>query len=184
MGMLIRVNTFNDLSDANLAPTWGYRYGKGIKDDTFKFSNPYRLIEISDRFGSHAQIPNPPVKEQKVVTITKAYWFFSDERPSWIDEKAVQRGRDGHLLLHVDASFDSLKSIYDKLNKEFELIADGYPPIRGQAERGCWGSECYIRIPESEFEKMKAGISYKLRTLSKKNEYHWLVGEQVCLIKP
>jgi hypothetical protein len=84
MGMLTHILTFRDLSEAGLTKTWGWRYGRGARDDTFPGSNPYRLIEISDRFGIHSQLENTPVVEPEVATISKAYWFFSDQRPAWI----------------------------------------------------------------------------------------------------
>jgi hypothetical protein len=50
--------------------------------DTFQGSNPYRLTEISDRFGIHSRLENTPVEEPKNAPISKAYWFFSDQRVS------------------------------------------------------------------------------------------------------
>jgi len=47
-GLYTHLYTFNDLSDANLAPTWGWRYGKGIRNDVFGYSNPYTTMILSD----------------------------------------------------------------------------------------------------------------------------------------
>ncbi|MGD8499952.1 MAG: redoxin domain-containing protein [Phycisphaerales bacterium] len=63
-GLDTHLYTFNDLSEANLTPTWGRRYAKGERDDVFKHSNPYTAIEVSDLFGSHSDIPNPPFTAQ------------------------------------------------------------------------------------------------------------------------
>ncbi len=73
LGLMIKVHTFNDLSEANLAATWGTRYAKGLRDDVFKHSNPYCLLEVSDHFGKYASVPNPPVAayEHKQITIEK-----------------------------------------------------------------------------------------------------------------
>jgi hypothetical protein len=59
-GLHTHLYTFNDLSEANLAPTWGFRYGKGTRSDVFKHSNPYSAATLSDLFGCHSNIPNPP----------------------------------------------------------------------------------------------------------------------------
>lgn len=48
LGLMVHVNTFDDLSTANLTPTWGVRYADGLRDQTFQFSNPYRTTTISD----------------------------------------------------------------------------------------------------------------------------------------
>jgi hypothetical protein len=80
MGMMTHVHTFDDLSEAGLAETWGRRYGRGLRDDTFRNSNPYRTTEISDRFGIHCKLDNPDVEEWKVARITRVYWPNWNER--------------------------------------------------------------------------------------------------------
>ncbi len=56
-GLHTHLYTFNDLSEANLAPTWGWRYGKGIRNDVFQYSNPYTTISLSDLLGGNAIKP-------------------------------------------------------------------------------------------------------------------------------
>ncbi|MHC4643260.1 MAG: M61 family metallopeptidase, partial [Planctomycetota bacterium] len=58
-GLHTHLYTFNDLSEANLAPTWGLRYGKGIRSAVFEHSNPYSAVTLSELFGCHGNIPNP-----------------------------------------------------------------------------------------------------------------------------
>jgi len=55
-GLTTHLYTFDDLSNANLAPTWGWRYGKQITDDVFKYGNPYTAIMLSDVFRPVAPI--------------------------------------------------------------------------------------------------------------------------------
>ncbi|UCF44326.1 MAG: hypothetical protein JSV99_05270 [Planctomycetota bacterium] len=47
-GLHTHLYTFGDLSDANLAPTWGWRYGKSITSDVFGYYNPYTTMTLSD----------------------------------------------------------------------------------------------------------------------------------------
>jgi transglutaminase-like putative cysteine protease len=63
-GLQTHLRTFGDLSEANLAPTWGWRYAKGERSAVFKYSNPYSAVTISDLFGCHSNIPNPPFTVQ------------------------------------------------------------------------------------------------------------------------
>jgi transglutaminase-like putative cysteine protease len=63
-GLQTHLRTFGDLSGANLAPTWGWRYAKGERSSIFKYSNPYSAVTISDLFGCHGNIPNPPFTAQ------------------------------------------------------------------------------------------------------------------------
>ncbi len=65
-GLQTHLYTFNDLSDANLAPTWGRRYAKGEHSDVFRQDNPYTAVEVSELFGPHGQIPNPPCTAQEL----------------------------------------------------------------------------------------------------------------------
>lgn len=184
MGMLTHVHTFGDLSEAGFAATWGVRYGKGERDETFEHGNPYRTTEVSDRFGLHCKMENPEVKVPKVVTITKAYWFFSDERPEWIKEESVEKNEDGHILVRVDASYDDLQLVYPKLEKVFFFRAEGQPEVRAMAERGYWSSECYVRIPVEEYTKMKAGIAYRIVPAGAEGEYRWKVADGVTISRP
>ncbi|MFC1636390.1 transglutaminase domain-containing protein [Planctomycetota bacterium] len=183
MGLKTHVHTFSDLSEADLAATWGLRYGKGSRDAIFRTSNPYCTTEISDRFGLYCDMPNPDVKKLRNVTITKAYWFFSGERPGWIKKETVRRDKNGHILAHVDVPFDELKLIYPKLDKDFILSAKGYPTLRARAERGYWNSECYIRIPEKEMNKMARGVPYRLAPANPDQEYKWIVGKNVYITR-
>ncbi len=63
-GLHTHLYTFGDLSDVNMAPTWGKRYAEGQTDSYFRHSNPYSAITISDLFGCHSSIPNPPFESE------------------------------------------------------------------------------------------------------------------------
>lgn len=63
-GLQTHVYTLRDWSDANLAPTWGVRYAKGEHNEIFRHDNPYTTLEISDLFGTHAHLDNPPFSAQ------------------------------------------------------------------------------------------------------------------------
>ena len=63
-GLQTHLYTFNDLSEVDLARTWGRRYGKGERDTVFKYSNPYSAVAISDLFGRHSELVNPPFTTQ------------------------------------------------------------------------------------------------------------------------
>jgi hypothetical protein len=63
-GLHTHLYTFNDLSEANLAATWGLRYGKHERCAVFEHSNPYRAVTLSDLFGCHGDIPNPSAARQ------------------------------------------------------------------------------------------------------------------------
>ena len=65
-GLQTHVYTFNDLSNIDLAPTWGWRYAKGEHSDVFQHDNPYTAVEVSEQFGAHGKIANPPCTAQEI----------------------------------------------------------------------------------------------------------------------
>jgi hypothetical protein len=189
-GLTTHLYTFNDLSESNLAPTWGRRYGTSEKTAIFKYSNPYSAIGLSDLFGCHSNIPNPvvPIKEHKKLTISKAYWFHSKERPGWIPSEAVPRDHDGHILFHINEWFEGeginqYKSFYNKVDKRFILKSKDHPHVRANAERGYWRQEFYARIPQKEHMKMATGVAYTIHPMNSNPQYQWEVSQEVTICK-
>jgi len=84
----VHLYTFNDLSEANLAPTWGWRYGKGERSAVFKHSNPYAAVTLSDLFGGHSYVPNPPVTKQYELSDTapNIYIMGPSGVTGWFDQ--------------------------------------------------------------------------------------------------
>ena len=54
-GLLTRVLTVADWSEAGVAETVGLRQGLQRSDDVFGGTNPYSALELSERFGVHAK---------------------------------------------------------------------------------------------------------------------------------
>ncbi len=67
-GLQTHLYTVNDLCDIDLASTWGRRYAKSERSDTFKHSNPYSAVEVSDLFGVHSRIPNAPFQASDLAS--------------------------------------------------------------------------------------------------------------------
>lgn len=192
-GLHTHLYTFNDLSEANLAPTWGWRYGTGERSAVLKHSNPYTAVMLSDLFGCHSSIANPAVsveaiKEHEHLTISKVCWYHSSERPGLIPSSAVADDNDGHILLHVDEWFEGegiaqYRSFYSEVDKRFVLKSEDYPDLYAAAERGWWGQEFYMRVPEKEYVKMEAGVPYTVHPVNSKPKYQWKVSQGVTIRK-
>lgn len=175
MGMLTHLNTGLDLSDLPLAETWGRRYAENGRSEVFRGSNPYTAREVDDLWGEHCALDRGEWSARAAlseVVVKRVYWFDSAERPRSIPATGVlvdDKGapipgaeREGHLLMTAGVSYGVLNTIYGKLDVEFTLVAEGEAPILIRAERGYWGSECYLRIPPREFTKLKEGVRYRL----------------------
>lgn len=128
-------------------------------------------------------------KEHKHLTISKAYWFHSDERPSSIPADAVPKDDDGHMLFHVDEWFEEIgtanqyRPFLNQADNRFTLKADGHPEVHAYAERGCWSKEFYIRIPKREYIKIKTGVTYTIHPVNSNPEYKWKVASGVTIYK-
>jgi hypothetical protein len=199
LGLMIHVHTFNDLSEANLAPTWGVRYGLGKRDEVFRHSNPYRTMVLDDHFGQYAKVANPleEDKEHKQITIDKIYWHGSKEAPVQTREakgSSVPPGA-GRLWLHgkewlKDAGdYFQYKLFLSRADKAFVLRA------KGQEEVKCHLSTVYVTlqsqnlremeliISAADFAKMAKGVAYTLQPVNSVADYSWKVQDGLTIIR-
>lgn len=197
LGMMIHVHTFRDLSEANLAPTWGRRYAKGQRDEVFPHSNPYRLLEVSDHFGKYAQAPNPPAeKEHRQITIDKAYWPDSKDAAKEVRDMPSEAEKgSGRFFLHgrewLDNAGDYLqyKLFMQRADKNFVLRTKGRPDVSCRLSMSffTWSSrqlrELEVVIPAAECAKMAKGAAYTLHPLNGKKGYEWKVRDGVTLTR-
>jgi hypothetical protein len=106
-GLQTHVRTFNDLSEANLAPTWGLRYAKNEKSADFKYSNPYSAVAISDLFGCHSNLPNSPFTVEELSSSPLPNIF--------ILEPAMRESSDFSIWDEVTARVE--KTTYNKTGR-------------------------------------------------------------------
>lgn len=191
-GLLTHVVTVHDWSEANMAPTVGRRQGLNQYDDVFGGRNPYSTLELSDLFGAHAKIPNEPVPEpveHKRLTITKAFWYWSDERPKTVEMRLSDPQKAGHVLFQVrecepDEGGTQYRRFYDHVGKEFVLRAEGRKDVQALATRGYWASGLfYLRIEPAELKRMAFGVPYTLVAKNGHAEYQWEVSEEATLTR-
>jgi hypothetical protein len=203
---MVKVHTFNDLSTDNLAATWGARYARGLRDDVFRHSNPYRLMEVSDHFGKYAKVPNPPADHELTrVTIDRAYWP-QDAVPE-VRELGIGRLQDAqlpiglpqadaHFFIHcrewLDNAGDYLqyKLFMRRADRKFLLRARGRPDVSCDVSMSFYTHrsrnlcELEVVIPPGEYAKMAQGVEYTLQPVNGKKGYEWQVREGVKLMRP
>jgi hypothetical protein len=205
LGLMIHVHTFNDLSEANLATTWGSRYAKGQRDEVFPHSNPYRLLEVSDHFGKYAKLPNPPSdRDLYRVTIDKAYWP-KDALPEVraLGVGALQGGQlptevlaeNPRFFVHcrewLENAGDYLqyKLFMRRADKNFLLRAKGQPDVACHISMNFYTHrsrnlcELEVVIPPSEYAKMAKGVAYMLHSVNSTKGYEWKVSEGIKLTR-
>jgi hypothetical protein len=202
LGLMVHVHTFKDLSDANLAATWGTRYAKGRRDAVFPHSNPYRLLEVSDHFGKYAKVPNPPAeKDLRRVTIDKVYWPHAKDAPAEV--RAMVNRMDGlagptahrffvHCVEWLEDAGDYLqyKLFMWRADRRLVLRAKGRPDVACEVSMNFYTHrsrklcELEVVIPSAEYARMAAGVAYTLHPLNGKDGYPWRVREGLTLTRP
>lgn len=197
LGLMIHVHTFRDLSEANLAATWGMRYAKGQRDDVFPHSNPYRLLEASDHFGKYAKIVNLPAEgEHKQITIDKAYWPDAKDAAKEIRDMAsgAEKG-GGRFFIHGREWYENAgdylqyKLFMRRADPNFVLRADGRPDVSCHLSMNffTWKArqlrELEVVIPAAEYPRMAKGVAYSLHPVNGRKGHAWKVREDVTLTR-
>jgi hypothetical protein len=189
LGLMVHVHTFNDLSEAKLAETWGTRYANGQRDKDFPHSNPYRLLELSDHFGKVAKVPNPPAeKEHRRITISKVYWPEAKDAPAEIRALRWERpAGSGRFFVHGDEWHDNAgdylqyKLFMRRSDPTFILRAQGQPDLSCQVTMSFFTNasqrlrELEVLIPPADYARMAKGVPYTLHAVNGKNGYEWQV---------
>jgi hypothetical protein len=200
-GLLVRVNTFDDLSEARLAETWGLRYARGERTRDFPASNPYRALVVDDLVGPHATPPgshgaNPAVapREHARITVRRAYWADSDGFPAWLSpaEARKRQGKDRLFLIHVDDWFEEqpytqLKTFMLRADPRWVLRAEGLPDV--PARLNLWyftnadipGGEFELTVAAADAVNLVSGVAYTLHPLNEGKDRAWAVADGVTL---
>jgi hypothetical protein len=198
LGLMVHVHTFNDLSEANLAPTWGARYGLGKRDGEFKHGNPYRTALLDDHFGKYAKVPNPPSKEHKHITITRIYWAEAPDTPELLRRSAAgHSARDGavRLFIHGDEWWDNAgdylqyRVFLQRVDRHLVFRAKGHPDVKGEVMQSFFTNasakqrEIEVAIPPAEYARMVKGVAYTLHPVNGVAGYAWKVKEGLTVTR-
>jgi Transglutaminase-like superfamily len=197
LGLMVHVHTFRDLSEANLAATWGTRYAKGKRDAVFPHSNPYRLLEVSDHFGKYAKLPNPPVEtEHKRVTIERVYWPESpNASPEVLKMPGGAEEGGGRFFIHGQEWFENAgdylqyKLFMRRADKNFVLRAKDRPEVACRVSMSFYTHasrnlrELEVVIPAAEYAKLAKSVAYTLHPLNGKKGYEWKVQDGLTIVR-
>jgi hypothetical protein len=195
LGLMSHVHTFTDHAQAGLI-TWGQRDNNSTRTDICGYANPYSCISLSDRFGPHCKLDNPPAQGALTrMTISKVYWYHEQGDAPFVQMRLDDPEAAGHLIVHVDETPDEAREAfvqcYEMIDKAFVLRAEGQPEVKAIATRGYWidtrkdMKEFYIQIPAQEFERMPFDVAYQLvpvKTESKDGPV-WSVKEGITVTR-
>lgn len=197
LGIMLKVHSFNDLSEANLAATWGTRYAKGLRDEVFQHSNPYRLLDVSDHFGKYARVSNPPAAafDHEQITIDKAYWPESKGAPQMVrDIQSAAQPGGRCFWIHCREWLDNAGGYLQytrfmaRVDNNFILRAEGRPDVLCRLSRSdvAGGSqklrELEVVIPPEEYAKMAEDTAYTIHPVNAAQGYIWKVRDGLTIL--
>jgi hypothetical protein len=193
LGLMVHVGTWRDHAESGVL-AWGLHSAFTPTDGLFAGPNPYSCVSLSDRFGAHAKIDNPPVDGSTTLTIVEAYWLGDTSVHDPVSMDLHGDDAAGHLIVRVAAGAASddaeqVREFYDGVAKDFELRPeDGATPpvgtgatLHAQARRGYWIDsgrgvrDFYLRIPPEEYASMRPGTRYELVPPPRKGACAWKV---------
>jgi len=185
-GLVTHIHRFRDLSEAGLAATWGRRYALGERSEDFPFANPYRTLELDDRFGAHANVPNPeePLDATTEVTIARAYWYA--DRPAGIQSSWMGKDDRGYLILHLERHADDLREFLKLASPDFALVAEGHADVPARGCGNWWidpakdHREICLLIEAADYARMAKGVAYALRPRNRPG-FTWTVAGGVVI---
>lgn len=198
-GLITHILTFRDLSEAGLSATWGRRYAQGQRSPVLPTSNPFTALEVSDLFGAHAQIPNPPVKplaEHAVLTFQRLIWADSPQRPAWLSLDSLRSPTPDRVLILArpkerfeDQNYRQYRRFIDASDHAFTLKGTDGTEIPARLTNGCYSTstECEIAlyISTADRARMKPGMPFILVPQNQKAEGpKWAVQDGATLSAP
>jgi hypothetical protein len=195
LGLMTHVLTFDDLSEAGLAPTWGRRYALGERDDLFRTGNPYRATEISDHFGRFAEVENPETREHRTITLGRLYWPGASDAPDLVRVAGWDRAPGGHVVVHGEEWFDDqpyqqYRLFMEAADRTFLFRAEGRPDVVGTLTLGYITQpsaslrEMEIAIPPDQFARMEPGVDYELVPRNDAEGYRWETKGRLTIRRP
>lgn len=198
-GLLTHTLTFRDLSEAALAPTWGRRYALNERSEEIPTANPFTALEVSDRFGSHAKIPNPPLQptpDHTVLTLQRLIWADSAQRPAWLPLDSIGTTIPNRVIILArpverfeDQNYRQYRRFIDAADPSFVLKGADGTQINARLTNGCYSTstECEIAlyIFTSDRARMKPGVAFTLVPQNgKTGAPRWSVRDGVTLTAP
>lgn len=198
-GLLTHTLTFRDLSEASLAPTWGRRYALNERSVEVPTANPFTALEVSDRFGSHANIPNPPAQptpDHTVLTVQRLIWADSAQRPAWLPQDSIRMTIPDSVVILArpverfeDQNYRQYRRFIDAADPSFVLKGADGTQINARLTNGCYSTttECEIAlyISTSDRARMKPGVAFTLVPQNgKTGAPRWSVRDGVTLSAP
>jgi hypothetical protein len=192
-GLLTHIYTCSALSQVPLAQTWGMRYFRYPADQPKLSSvNPYRLISVSDHFGTNTQLDNPPVSpaELRKVTIIGLYRKGSSTIPKWVTEDTWKKTGTDFLIRCQEwitgGAYQQMRAFSKRVGHEFLLTAKDHPTVRAHLNgwnlsQGDGQFQAYgAQVAAEDRAKLAPGVAYSIQPINTSDTYRWVVALEIA----
>jgi hypothetical protein len=183
-GLLTHIFTTDSLSHVPIAQTWGARYANyAAAEPKLSSQNPYRLLSVSDHFGSKAKIENPEVAnaELRAVTVKEAYW--KNALPKYVVMKTPDPTKPDFYIgiqEYIPNYTGQMRDFEAQAGHEFVLAAAWHPDVKAKlsgmklsngAQYQMWG----VRVDADSRQDLAPGVEYSIRPINISDVYKWRV---------
>jgi hypothetical protein len=201
-GLMMHIDTCADISETDLARTWGVRGAKypGVTPRLTSV-NPYQLISISDHFGRWSHVPNPYVEykpfEYTTVTINGVYPPNTAQYAELITDDFLTKTLKPNKLVPdfmigiAEAPQGAglpMREFLGRASNRFTLHSPGHPDV-GIA---CNSVNCNdnklqafgAAIAPADRGNIVPGAVYTIEPINTSTKYKWTVGPGVTFTAP
>jgi hypothetical protein len=191
-GLLTHIFTTDSLSHVPIAETWGRRYATySAVGPKLSSSNPYRLLKVSDHFGTNANIPNPAVadEELRAVTVNEVYW--KDALPANV-RASLKNGDPTNADFYIGIQeyipryVTQMNDFEASVGHQFVLTASGHPDLKAtlsgmKLSNGSQYQMFGVRIDAESKKDVAPGVEYAIRPVNTSDVYTWRVKDGIAV---
>jgi|GEM_PF-5121358 hypothetical protein len=187
-GLSFHIARCTDISELNLAQTWGLRMAN-YPDVAGRLTsvNPYSTISDTDKFGRLSTVSNPPVHHYNLTsaTVTGLYYKNSSSLPSSVYDEVKTSKYIDFLLAIKDpgtGGYHALKQFSIDAPKRFILTSDSGMRLELENQIGSITDDSFqafcLEITSGTFVPQK-GAHYELKSVDQSATYKWNIPADV-----
>ena len=192
LGLLTHILSTDSLTHVPIAQTWGLRYATyPMVAPKLSSQNPYRLLKVSDHFGTMAKIPNPEVTDEELHAVTVKDVYSKDALPAFI--KASMKNGDPTqadffigIQEYIPRYTTQMNDFEARAGHQFVLTSPGHPDLNAtlsgmKLSNGAQYQLFGVRIAPESQKDIVPGAGYTIKPLNTNQTYTWTVKSGLVL---
>lgn len=190
LGLMLRILDYDDLSTSGVSVTWGKKWALETTTARFPHGNPYRLDEVSDLLGPHADVTLPPAAPASAAPTE--YITLTVVRAAWVPEPVVKAlGLPGPDALQIGFAESVAGESYKPYSK-FAAAADLRFVLRAAGQEDVPAEYTGATVTDDRMQFMvlstnrsmlAPGVAYTLVALNETGTNRWTVSSGVSVTR-